>query len=165
MQIVESSPFEEESEPYIQTSLKKPLSDFWFQSILFYKFGTQYRPWLLTFNVDLCDCLDKYPSISSLQNRLLVKNFITYTKIVKCPIETGLNVTINSDNSSDSTMYNGLPRMPEGEYKTFVRAHTMKNETIFLIELKFVAKSRMGVNRTTMLNMGQEKAIQEAFTC
>lgn len=137
-----------------ETVFRNPCNDVYYQLILYYKFGTAYRQWLLNFDLDLCEGLAKFPHVNNIGERLVIGYWKKYTKLERCPFKRTFNFTVNADNSTDNIGFGGLTRMPEGDYKVFVRLHTKKNETLFSQTLTFIAKSRSGMNRTTMLTMG-----------
>lgn len=132
-----------------QMTLKQPLNDVWYQADMFFKFGTVYRKWLFSQNIDFCDAINRYPSVDIL-SKITVSFWKKYISIENCPIGKPINVTFNPDNSSRTVGLEVVPRLPEGDYKIFSRWHTMDNQTILWYETKFNVKSEMGVNRTTM---------------
>lgn len=138
-----------------QAQTVRPLDDIWFQMTLFYKFGTQYRQWLVSFDINFCEELRR-PSKST----VIAKIVIDYWKRTipqefhSCPISGTLNAKFNSDNSTDNVFFTQFTRLPEGEYKLVKFAHTSRNETLWTYEMKFLVKSKNGINKTTMLTMG-----------
>lgn len=133
--------------------LKQSMNDLWLESFMFYKFGTIYRPWLLHFDLDICATLSGRPT-SDIMAKMLANYWEKYVSKEKCPFRNGVNVTLNADNSSSNVMFDKIPRMPDGDYKMQNRFHTRGNETTWWCDLKFTIKSKAGINRTSMLDMG-----------
>lgn len=107
----------------------------------------------MKYDLDLCDAISGRPTTNIM--KIMVANF--YEKHIskqKCPFRGVFNVTMNPDNSTRTLALARIPRLPQGDYKTEERLHTAANETISSFELKFTIKSKTGVNRTTMLDMG-----------
>lgn len=139
---------------YFQTKTVQPLDDIWFQMNLYYKFGTQYRQWLVSFSINFCEEL-RQPSTSVIAHivvdywkRLIPKEYHS------CPISGTLDAQFNADNSSENIFFTQFTRLPDGEYKLVHLAHTRTNETLWTYEMKFSVKSKNGVTKTTMLTMG-----------
>lgn len=139
---------------YFFMNPRKPLTDMWYQHDLYYKFGTIYRKWLLSLDLDLCEALTTNSPSLSIQSKMTAVFWRKHVTKEVCPFSGPLNFTINADNSSSNIAFDQLPRLPQGDYKTFSRFHTKLNETILWYELKLNVKSKFGVNRTSMLDMG-----------
>lgn len=129
---------------------KNLLDDIWVKNILFYKFGTIYRPWLLHFDVDYCQGVSgRGPT--DIISLMIFKYWKIHGITYKCPLKNTINLVMNADNSSNNIMFDKIPRLPQGDYKILNRIHTKGNETIFLMDVKFTLKSKSG---TSMLEMG-----------
>lgn len=120
----------------------------------FYKFGTIYREWLIKFDINVCETLSGRPVINPLAQ--LIKSFwVDYVgKDRKCPFTNEFILALNANNSSSSVMFKEIPRLPQGDFKITNRFYTTKNETIFCFEVKMTIKSKSGVGRVSMLDMG-----------
>lgn len=132
---------------------KHAINDFWLETILFYKFGTIYRQWLIHGNTDICDTLSGR-SLISVTKQMFKNYWEKYITKEKCPYSGVLKVALNADNSSSKVLFKKLPRLPQGDYKSLYRFHTKMNETILFYEIRVTIKSKSGVNKVTMLEMG-----------
>lgn len=129
---------------------KYALDDIWVENIVFYKFGTIYRPWLFHFDVDYCQGISGRGPTDMI-SLMFFKYWKTNGITDKCPLKNTINLVMNADNSSSNIMFDNIPRLPQGDYKVLNRLHTKGNETIFLLDVKFNLKSKSG---TSMLEMG-----------
>lgn len=139
---------------YFRGEIKKPLDDIWFQGNLYYKFGTQYRQWLVSFDINFCKEL--HGPTTSVTAKMVVDWWkrMAPKQYHSCPLSGFVDGNFNSDNSSDNIFYTQFPRLPQGEYKMIYFAHTARNGTLWSLEIKFLVKSKNGVTKTTMLTMG-----------
>lgn len=123
------------------------------QSNLFYKFGTIYREWLIKYDIDFCDTLSGRVLLNPMAD-MIAKFWKKHVRRNGCPFRDVLDITLNADNSTGNLLFDKLPRMPEGDYKNINYFHTKNNESVWWYETKFRVKSKTGVNRTSMLDMG-----------
>lgn len=139
---------------YFQAKTKQSLDDVWFQINLYYKFGTQYRQWLVSFDINFCEELQG--PTTSIIGKMVVDSWkrMVPKEFYSCPLSGFVDGNFNSDNSSDNIFYSQFPRLPQGEFKLIYYAHTARNETLWSYEIKFQVKSKNGVTKTTMLTMG-----------
>lgn len=72
----------------------------------------------------------------------------------KCPFSDVFNITMNPVNSSSALVFDRIPRLPQGVYRIDNRFHTKGNESIWGYEIKFTIRSKSGVDRMSMLEMG-----------
>lgn len=122
---------------YLQGRFTKPVNDFWVKAQLFYKFGTIYRQWLISFDFNICEGLRHPPK--TLIERIAIDRW--KKKVSKdfqsCPFLGLVSAEFNADNSSTNIYYDQFPRMPDGDYKINYFLHTTKNEAIYEAILKF----------------------------
>lgn len=130
-------------------TFKRAIDDLWLESTLFYKFGTIYRQWLIHFDLDICDTISGRPT-TNIMKKLLENFLVQHVSKQRCPFTNTLNITMNADNSSSTLFFEQI----QGDYRNDNRFHTIENETIWGYDIKFTIKSKSGVNRTSMLDMG-----------
>lgn len=105
------------------------------------------------FDLNFCAALAGVPT-TDVMATLLANYYKSRGYKQRCPFKNVFNFTVNADNSSSTVFFDKIPRMPQGDYKMSNRMHTKANETIFGFDIKLTVRSKIGVNRTTMLDMG-----------
>lgn len=137
----------------IRGVMKQPFYDVWDEFTLYYKFGTIYRKYLLHYEVDV------YRAFCGKDLNIFERMFADHWRkklanVKMCPFRGIIDWKSDTGNKTTSFFFSNFTRFPDGDYKAITRLHSKKNVTFFIAETKCTVRSKDGVNKMSMLEMG-----------
>lgn len=131
--------------------MKSALPDVWDEVIMFYKFGTIYRQYLLHWDIDVCKIL-RGKGTNVLEQMFTVHWKDHFPSLGICPLRDAFDWKSNS--TASSIIFQNFTRFPDGDYKIVHRLHTKENVTLITNEVKYSVRSKRGGIKMSMLEMG-----------
>lgn len=106
--------------------------DIWSHTVIWYKYNTIFRPWLVNEDGDICCALRGkcFPGLMILLGLKSVNSLMTES-FKSCPFNGTYGIY---DADMDAVVSKMFPQViPDGEYKIMIRIHSRSNETIWVL--------------------------------